>query len=108
MVQDIYEVERHGFSSSVPVIGDFVPSSLINRPPEAAIPLPDLRGLVQTRLAQRSQKLGEKSKVPTRIGIKVLPVVLPSLTPFAPAKVDPSPPPPPVKQFGLACCSYLL
>ena len=51
MVQDIYEVERHGFSSSVPVIGDFVPSSLINRPPEAAIPLPDLHGLGQTPLA---------------------------------------------------------
>ena len=97
MVENIYELERHEVSRSVPVIGDFVLSSLVISPPEADIPLPDLRGLVQTPLAQLSQKLGEKSKVPTKIGIKVPTVLLPSLTPFVPPTVtDPSPPPPPV------------
>ena len=95
MVEDIYELERREVLRSVPVIGDFVPSSLVSRPSEVDIPLPDLRGLVQTPLAQLSQKLGEKSKVPTKIGIKVPPFWLPSLSPLVPPTVtDPSPPPP--------------
>jgi len=99
MVEDIYEVERREVSTSVPVIGDFVPSSLVTRPLEADIPLPDLRGLVQAPLARLSQKLGEKSRVPAKIGIKVPPVLLPSLSPFVPPTVkDSSPPPPPVSR----------
>ena len=95
MVEDIYEVERREVSTSVPVIGDFVPSSLVTRPPEADTPLPDLRGLVQGPLARLSQKLGEKSRVPAKIGIKVPPVLLPSLSPFVPPTVKGSSPPPP-------------